>query len=143
MATDDWRNHSGLLGRFHPDSPDDLRVFVHDGYPMITGRGAELMWVRVKSRKADVPSRSLIVSGREVGRGGTRPFRISSQPAQHLGLLQVQWLRMGRGVLSMGLAGFPSQNGMVCANIVANVEIFWLQITRPRFSLHLAYLFGS
>lgn len=42
-----WRNHPKLLGRFHPDYPDDLRVVVHDGGPRISSSLPEVIWVRV------------------------------------------------------------------------------------------------
>src|SRR5436309_3534925 len=49
-----WRQHPKLQGRFHPDFPDDLQVIAHDGHPAISGRGAELVWVRVTAAEGDV-----------------------------------------------------------------------------------------
>lgn len=43
----DWRNHGALVGRLHPDHPDDLQVLVHDGGPRLTDRRPELVWVRI------------------------------------------------------------------------------------------------
>jgi hypothetical protein len=42
-----WRNHPDLLGKLHPEYPDDLQVLVHDGGPRLTDRRPELVWVRV------------------------------------------------------------------------------------------------
>jgi Uncharacterized protein conserved in bacteria (DUF2314) len=43
----EWREHPKLRGRFLPDHPDDLQVFVHDGGPRITRNPAEAVWVTV------------------------------------------------------------------------------------------------
>jgi hypothetical protein len=42
-----WREHPKLKGRFLPDYPDDLQVFVHDGGPRLSCNPAEAVWVRV------------------------------------------------------------------------------------------------
>ena len=42
-----WRNDPRLLGRFHPEYPDDVQVIVHDGGPRTTDRRPEIVWVRV------------------------------------------------------------------------------------------------
>jgi hypothetical protein len=42
-----WRGDPDLVGRFHPEYPDNLQVVVHDGEPRRTGRGTEACWVRV------------------------------------------------------------------------------------------------
>ena len=42
-----WRSHPKLRGRFHPESPDDVQVLVHDGGPRITDRLPETVWVTV------------------------------------------------------------------------------------------------
>jgi hypothetical protein len=44
-----WRLDPGLLGRFHPDYPDDIEVFCHDGEPRRTQVRPEVCWVRVAS----------------------------------------------------------------------------------------------
>ena len=43
----EWREHPKLKGRFLPDHPDDLQVFVHDGGPRISRNPAEAVWVTV------------------------------------------------------------------------------------------------
>ncbi len=43
----EWRSHPQLEGRFLPDHPDDLQVFVHDGGPRISRHAAEAVWVTV------------------------------------------------------------------------------------------------
>ena len=45
----EWREHPKLQGRFHPDSPDDLQVVVHDGGPRLSQNAPELVWVTVTS----------------------------------------------------------------------------------------------
>ncbi len=47
MPSGQWRNHSKLKDLFHPESPDNLQVLLHDGDPALTGRKPELLWVRV------------------------------------------------------------------------------------------------
>lgn len=42
-----WRSHPKLRGRFHPESPDDVQVLVHDGGPRITDRLPETVWVTI------------------------------------------------------------------------------------------------
>ena len=46
--------HPKLRGRFLPDHPDDLQVFVHDGGPRITRIPAEAVWVTVTGIDGDV-----------------------------------------------------------------------------------------
>jgi hypothetical protein len=43
----DWRYHPTLVGRFHPDCPDDIQAVVHDGGPRFTDRTPEIVWVRI------------------------------------------------------------------------------------------------
>jgi len=49
-----WREHPKLKGRFLPDHPDDLQVFVHDGGPRISSHPAELVWVSVTEIDGDL-----------------------------------------------------------------------------------------
>lgn len=49
-----WNEHPKLRGRFHPESPDDLQVIVHDGGPHTSDRQPELVWVRVTECQQDV-----------------------------------------------------------------------------------------
>jgi uncharacterized protein YegJ (DUF2314 family) len=42
-----WRSDPRLLGRFHSEYPDDVKVIVHDGGPRTTDRRPEVVWVRV------------------------------------------------------------------------------------------------
>jgi hypothetical protein len=42
-----WRDDPQLAGRFHPDYPDDLQIFVHDGGPRVSKCRPELVWARV------------------------------------------------------------------------------------------------
>jgi hypothetical protein len=49
-----WRQHPSLRGRFHPESPDDLQVVVHDGGPRMSEHPAELVWVRVTGVEGEV-----------------------------------------------------------------------------------------
>lgn len=42
-----WRNEPRLMGRFHPEYPDDVQVLVHEGGPHIAKHRPELMWIRV------------------------------------------------------------------------------------------------
>src|SRR5437879_4349498 len=49
-----WRTHSKLKGRFHPEHPDDLQVIVHDGGPRITDRRPEAVWVTVTGCDGDI-----------------------------------------------------------------------------------------
>jgi hypothetical protein len=49
-----WRTHPKLVGRFLPEYPDDLQVFVHDGGPRITRNSPEAVWVRVVGLDGDV-----------------------------------------------------------------------------------------
>ncbi len=50
----EWREHSKLKPRFHPDYPDDLQVLVHDGYPRLSGHQPELVWVRITGCKNNI-----------------------------------------------------------------------------------------
>lgn len=45
--TKPWREHAKLVGRFHPEFPDDVQVLVHDGGPRLTATAPELVWTRV------------------------------------------------------------------------------------------------
>jgi hypothetical protein len=49
-----WRRHPKLLGRIHPDHPDDLQVVVHDGGPRLSRNRAELVWVRITGAEGEV-----------------------------------------------------------------------------------------
>src|SRR5437870_5758866 len=49
-----WRRDPLLAKHFHPQFPDDLQVFVHDGDPRRTRRGPELCWVRLQRADAGV-----------------------------------------------------------------------------------------
>jgi len=49
-----WREHPKLCDRFHPESPDDVQVLVHDGGPRLTDRAPELVWVRVTGADGDL-----------------------------------------------------------------------------------------
>lgn len=49
-----WREHPDLKGRFLPDHPDDLQVFVHDGGPRLTRNPSELVWVSVTGMEGDI-----------------------------------------------------------------------------------------
>jgi hypothetical protein len=48
-----WREHPKLKGRFLPDYPDDLQVFVHDGGPRITRNPPEAVWVSVTGMEGE------------------------------------------------------------------------------------------
>jgi hypothetical protein len=50
----EWRAHPLLRERFHPDSPDDVQVLVHDGGPRLSDRRPELVWVRVTGCEQDL-----------------------------------------------------------------------------------------
>ncbi len=50
----EWREHAKLKGKFLPDHPDDLQVFVHDGGPRITRNPAEAVWVTVTGADGEV-----------------------------------------------------------------------------------------
>lgn len=50
----EWREHPKLKGRFLPDHPDDLQVFVHDGGPRLSQNPAEAVWVTVVGMDGDV-----------------------------------------------------------------------------------------
>ena len=50
----EWRRHPKLLGRFHPDHPDDLQVIVHEGGPRLSQRRPEAVWVGVTGCDGDV-----------------------------------------------------------------------------------------
>jgi hypothetical protein len=49
-----WREHARLKSLFHPDHPDDLQVFVHDGGPRFSRLPAEAVWVTVRGMDGDV-----------------------------------------------------------------------------------------
>lgn len=42
-----WREDPRLKGRFHPEAPDDVQVYIHDGNPRFCRRIPEVAWVRV------------------------------------------------------------------------------------------------
>jgi hypothetical protein len=42
-----WRQHPRLVGRLHPEHPDDLQVLIHDGGPRLTDRSPEIAWASV------------------------------------------------------------------------------------------------
>ena len=50
----EWREHPKLVGRFHPDFPDDVQVIVHEGGPRFSDRQPELVWVRTTAYSANV-----------------------------------------------------------------------------------------
>jgi Uncharacterized protein conserved in bacteria (DUF2314) len=50
----EWREHPKLRGRFLPDHPDDLQVFVHDGGPRVSPNPAEAVWVTVTGMEGEV-----------------------------------------------------------------------------------------
>lgn len=54
--TDPWHQDPALVGRFHPQAPNDLQVVVHDGEPRRTQRGPEACWVRVDRVYGTLPS---------------------------------------------------------------------------------------
>jgi hypothetical protein len=66
-----WREHPKLKGRFLPDYPDDLQIYVHDGGPRVSSNRAELVWVSVNGMDGEVfqgrvlnqPSNLLSVTG--------------------------------------------------------------------------------
>jgi hypothetical protein len=62
----EWRQHPKLLGRFHPECPDDLQVVVHDGGPRMSDRSPERVWVRVRSLHADVFSGQVLNQPRQL-----------------------------------------------------------------------------
>jgi hypothetical protein len=45
--TSPWKDDRQLASRFHPDYPDDVQVFVHDGGPRLSACRPELVWVRI------------------------------------------------------------------------------------------------
>jgi hypothetical protein len=53
-VSSEWREHPKLKGRFLPDYPDDLQVFVHDGGPRLSDRPPEAVWVTVVGADGDV-----------------------------------------------------------------------------------------
>jgi hypothetical protein len=62
-----WRKDPLLADKFHPQQPDDIQAFVHDGDPRRTRRGPELCWVRI-ARVDRAPTRRLAVSDLEPSR---------------------------------------------------------------------------
>ena len=48
------QNHPKLIGRFHPDYPNDIQVLVHDGGPRISSVSPELIWVTVISERNSI-----------------------------------------------------------------------------------------
>ena len=53
MTSGQWRQHPKLLGRFHPEHPDDVQVVVHEGGPRTAKSRPELIWVRVSGQSED------------------------------------------------------------------------------------------
>jgi hypothetical protein len=53
-----WHKDPLLAGHFHPQLPDDIQAFVHDGDPRRTRRGPEKCWVRLL-RVERAPTRQL------------------------------------------------------------------------------------
>lgn len=49
-----WRDHPKLIGRFHPDYPDDVQVMVHDGGPRLTTHHPEVVWVNITGCDGDI-----------------------------------------------------------------------------------------
>lgn len=47
VVMNQWRSDPRLVGKFHPEFPDDLQVLVHDGGPRLTDHRPELVWVRI------------------------------------------------------------------------------------------------
>jgi hypothetical protein len=45
--TTPWRNDRDLVGKLHPQHPDDVQVIVHDGEPRRTRKSPEACWVRI------------------------------------------------------------------------------------------------
>ena len=45
--TTPWRNDPDLVGKLHPQHPDDVQVIVHDGEPRRTQKSPEACWVRI------------------------------------------------------------------------------------------------
>jgi len=43
-----WREDPLLTGKFHPEYPDDIQIFVHAGNPRFSGKRPELVWVRIQ-----------------------------------------------------------------------------------------------
>jgi hypothetical protein len=52
-VANEWREHPQLQGRFHPEYPDDLQVYVHDGGPRLSPHPAEAVWVTVTAVDGD------------------------------------------------------------------------------------------
>src|SRR5215510_9818449 len=46
----EWREHPALHGKFHPENPDDVQVYVHDG-GIHPDRMPELVWVSVTGQE--------------------------------------------------------------------------------------------
>lgn len=49
-----WRDYPPLIGKFHPEFPDDVQVMVHDGGYRFTEAQTEMIWVRVIGLENDV-----------------------------------------------------------------------------------------
>ena len=43
----EWENCAALLGRTHPNYPDDLQVVVHQGGPRFSSLPPEYIWVKI------------------------------------------------------------------------------------------------
>ncbi len=48
------QSHPKLVGRFHPDYPNDLEVLIHDGGPRLSTKAPELVWVTVLSEEDSI-----------------------------------------------------------------------------------------
>ena len=62
-----WHKDALLDGKFHPDFPDDVQTYVHDGDPRRTRVGPELCWVRIV-RVERAPTRRLAIASIEPSR---------------------------------------------------------------------------
>jgi len=90
-----WRTDPLLVGRFHPDYPDDIQVTVQDGGPRLTKHVPESMWVRVTGQAGKAYRGTLLnkphnlTSVREgdeilflAGPKGIDPFRVTPKYMQ-------------------------------------------------------------
>jgi hypothetical protein len=49
-----WRDYPTLIGKFHPEFPDDVQVMVHEGGYRFAFTRPEVVWVRVTGLEDDV-----------------------------------------------------------------------------------------
>ncbi|MFT3699780.1 MAG: hypothetical protein QM831_41925 [Kofleriaceae bacterium] len=63
-----WHKDPLLAGKFHPQYPDDIQSFVHDGDPRRQRRGPELCWVRIL----------------KIDRAPTRQVSADYEPSRHV-----------------------------------------------------------